>query len=136
MVPLVFAPLLFALQAERSPVPLGVDLYLPFPEENPLTPAKIAVGRRLFFRYAIVSRSEPRLRFVSKAEACLRRWIIYRYWRWWTQRHSKSACASNMEGRRVRAVEINQQSLMGAPRSDSSTQRFWYGTAEWECSPG
>jgi len=29
--------------------PLGLDLYMPVPENNPLTPAKIALGRRLFF---------------------------------------------------------------------------------------
>ena len=30
-------------------IPLGLDLYLPAPEENPLTPEKIALGRELFF---------------------------------------------------------------------------------------
>ena len=30
-------------------IPLGLDLYMPVPEENPLTPAKIELGRRLFF---------------------------------------------------------------------------------------
>src|SRR5579864_3644878 len=29
--------------------PLGLDLYMPVPEANPLTPAKVALGRRLFF---------------------------------------------------------------------------------------
>ena len=29
--------------------PLGLDLYMPVPEANPLTPAKIALGRKLFF---------------------------------------------------------------------------------------
>jgi len=29
--------------------PLGLDMYMPVPEANPLTPAKIALGRRLFF---------------------------------------------------------------------------------------
>ncbi|MBI4462717.1 MAG: cytochrome-c peroxidase [Acidobacteria bacterium] len=33
----------------RPDVPLGLDLYLPMPENNPLTVAKVAVGRRLFF---------------------------------------------------------------------------------------
>src|SRR5215831_13267102 len=28
---------------------LGLDLYLPAPESNPLTPDKVALGRRLFF---------------------------------------------------------------------------------------
>jgi cytochrome c peroxidase len=30
-------------------IPLGLDLYMPVPEENPLTAARIAVGRQLFF---------------------------------------------------------------------------------------
>ncbi len=30
-------------------IPLGLDAYLPTPEENPLTPEKIALGRKLFF---------------------------------------------------------------------------------------
>lgn len=30
-------------------IPLGLDAYLPVPEENPLTPEKVALGRRLFF---------------------------------------------------------------------------------------
>jgi cytochrome c peroxidase len=29
--------------------PLGLDLYMPVPESNPLTREKIALGRRLFF---------------------------------------------------------------------------------------
>lgn len=29
--------------------PLGLDLYMPVPETNPLTPARIALGRKLFF---------------------------------------------------------------------------------------
>ncbi len=33
----------------RPAIPLGLDLYLPVPEENPITPAKTALGRRLFF---------------------------------------------------------------------------------------
>jgi len=28
--------------------PLGLDFYMPVPEANPLTPAKIALGRKLF----------------------------------------------------------------------------------------
>jgi len=32
----------------RLIVPLGLDLYRPVPEDNPLTPARIALGRRLF----------------------------------------------------------------------------------------
>jgi cytochrome c peroxidase len=30
-------------------IPLGLDLYIPVPEENPLTTEKIELGRRLFF---------------------------------------------------------------------------------------
>src|SRR3990170_162166 len=48
MFPFMFALLLFALPAERSRVPLGLDAYRPVPETNPLTPDKIALGRRLF----------------------------------------------------------------------------------------
>ncbi len=33
----------------RLQIPLGLDAYLPIPEENPLTPEKIALGRKLFF---------------------------------------------------------------------------------------
>jgi cytochrome c peroxidase len=29
--------------------PLGLDIYMPLPEANPLTPAKVALVRRLFF---------------------------------------------------------------------------------------
>jgi cytochrome c peroxidase len=29
-------------------IPLGLDLYLPVPEENPMTAEKIELGRRLF----------------------------------------------------------------------------------------
>jgi cytochrome c peroxidase len=30
-------------------IPLGLDLYLPVPEDNPITPEKVALGRQLFF---------------------------------------------------------------------------------------
>ena len=33
----------------RHDVPLGLDLYMPVPEENPITVAKLALGRKLFF---------------------------------------------------------------------------------------
>ena len=33
----------------RPPLPLGLDLYMPVPEDNPLTIEKVALGRRLFF---------------------------------------------------------------------------------------
>ena len=36
-------------------VPLGLDLYVPVPEDNPLTPGKVALGRQLF-RDSILSR--------------------------------------------------------------------------------
>jgi cytochrome c peroxidase len=35
--------------ARNSNPPLGLDLYMPIPEENPLTVEKIEMGRRLFF---------------------------------------------------------------------------------------
>ena len=30
-------------------IPLGLDLYMPVPEDNPLTDEKVELGRRLFF---------------------------------------------------------------------------------------
>lgn len=33
----------------RPAIPLGLDLYMPVPEDNPVTPDKVALGRRLFF---------------------------------------------------------------------------------------
>jgi cytochrome c peroxidase len=39
--------------SQRLVIPLGLDLYMPVPEENPLTADKVALGRRLF--------AEPRL---------------------------------------------------------------------------
>jgi cytochrome c peroxidase len=33
----------------RPELPAGLDLYLPVPEDNPLTPERVALGRRLFF---------------------------------------------------------------------------------------
>lgn len=35
--------------AQERIVPLGLDAYMPLPEDNPLTPEKIALGWRLFF---------------------------------------------------------------------------------------
>jgi len=49
----ILLALLFAPPAERSTIPLGLDLYRPVPETNPLTPQKIALGRRLFFDKAL-----------------------------------------------------------------------------------
>ena len=51
--------------------PLGLDLYMPVPEANPLTPVKIALGRNLFFdkrlsldgTVACVTCHEPKLAF-------------------------------------------------------------------------
>jgi cytochrome c peroxidase len=37
------------LHAAGPQLPLGLDLYRPVPSDNRLTPAKIALGRRLFF---------------------------------------------------------------------------------------
>ena len=36
------------LLATAVSIPLGLDLYLPVPEDNPLTTEKIELGRRLF----------------------------------------------------------------------------------------
>lgn len=38
-----------AAQVRESPVPLGLDIYMPVPDDNLPTPEKIALGRRLFF---------------------------------------------------------------------------------------
>src|SRR5512142_1002611 len=43
----VMIPLLLLFLS--STPPLGLDLYRPVPEANPLTPEKVALGRRLFF---------------------------------------------------------------------------------------
>jgi cytochrome c peroxidase len=45
----VGAAVLSANSTRRLPVPLGLDLYVPAPSENPITPEKLALGRRLFF---------------------------------------------------------------------------------------
>lgn len=37
------------LLAAAVTIPLGLDLYMPVPEDNPLAPEKIALGRELFF---------------------------------------------------------------------------------------
>ncbi len=39
---------MWLLPAVVLAIPLGLDLYLPFPEENPITAEKIELGRRLF----------------------------------------------------------------------------------------
>lgn len=52
---LVTAVVVAAAQSQNAPapwrpeIPEGLDLYLPVREENPLTPEKVALGRRLFF---------------------------------------------------------------------------------------
>jgi cytochrome c peroxidase len=38
-----------AREPARPAIPLGLDLYLPVPDDNPMTPASVALGRRLFF---------------------------------------------------------------------------------------
>ena len=57
----------------RPEIPRGLDLYLPVPEDNPLTPEKVALGRRLFFdpilsrdyTLACASCHDPRRAFVD-----------------------------------------------------------------------
>ena len=39
---------LAALGATMLTIPLGLDLYMPVPEDNAITPAKVELGRRLF----------------------------------------------------------------------------------------
>ena len=50
-----FATLIAATVAGERNVPLGLDLYMPIPEDNPPTTEKIALGRRLF-RDRVLSR--------------------------------------------------------------------------------
>ena len=60
-------------QAAERRVPLGVELYRPVPSDNRLTPAKIALGRRLFFdrrlsrdgTHSCASCHEPRRAFTD-----------------------------------------------------------------------
>ena len=49
-------------------MPLGLDLYLPVPEENSLTAERIAKGRPLFFDRRL-SRDAPRLRVLPRSRA-------------------------------------------------------------------
>ncbi len=52
-------------------IPLGLDLYMPIPDDNPITSDKVALGRRLFQdrrlsrdgRVACVSCHDPRRAF-------------------------------------------------------------------------
>ena len=37
-----------APELQRPEVPLGLDLYMPVPDDNPLTREKVTLGRRLF----------------------------------------------------------------------------------------
>ena len=48
---LVSASLFAGAQGEsrRADIPLGLDLYMPVPEDNPFTTEKVALGKRLFF---------------------------------------------------------------------------------------
>ena len=48
-----------ASPAHRREVPVGLDLYMPVPERNPLTTAKVALGRQLFFD-SLLSRDRTR----------------------------------------------------------------------------
>jgi cytochrome c peroxidase len=41
-------PLIRLLFVASLTIPLGLDLYMPIPDENPLTPEKIELGRQLF----------------------------------------------------------------------------------------
>ena len=49
MIEQVLIVLLFASHEGTRSLPLGLDLYRPIPETNPLTREKVALGRRLFF---------------------------------------------------------------------------------------
>jgi len=49
MKPLILLALAIATEVRAAGPPLGLDLYMPTPDTNRLTPAKVALGRRLFF---------------------------------------------------------------------------------------
>jgi cytochrome c peroxidase len=49
LLPLLLLAAVVAQGAVRGSIPLGLDAYRPIPEDNPLTPEKIALGRKLFF---------------------------------------------------------------------------------------
>jgi cytochrome c peroxidase len=49
MKPLILLAFAIGSEVRAAGPPLGLDLYMPVPETNRLTPAKIALGRRLFF---------------------------------------------------------------------------------------
>src|SRR6059058_3034574 len=49
MKPLFLLTLALAMEVRAAGPPHGLDLYMPSPEKNRPTPAKIALGRRLFF---------------------------------------------------------------------------------------
>ena len=48
-----------ASPVHRRAVPVGLDLYMPVPERNPLTTSKVALGRKLFFD-SLLSRDRTR----------------------------------------------------------------------------
>src|SRR6187401_320409 len=45
----VLVLILLTQLSETRTVPLGLDLFMPVPDTNPMTPAAIELGRRLFF---------------------------------------------------------------------------------------
>jgi cytochrome c peroxidase len=61
--------------AYRAPVPLGLETYMPVPDDNPLTAVVVALGRRLFFdpalsadgRISCASCHRPELAFADSA---------------------------------------------------------------------
>ena len=74
--------------AAQDPVrltPLGLDEYIPVPDDNPLTPAKMGLGERLFFdttlsadgRVSCASCHDPGRAFTSAA----RRGGLKEFWR-------------------------------------------------------
>ena len=49
------------LAAVALSIPLGLDLYLPVPEDNPITAEGIELGRRLFFDRRLSARQFYRM---------------------------------------------------------------------------
>jgi cytochrome c peroxidase len=66
-----YAPIMWLIVALSFTIPLGLDLYMPVPEDNPMTREKVELGRRLFEdrrlsrdgRVACMSCHDPRRAF-------------------------------------------------------------------------
>ena len=65
MLPAIMRALVVALV-----IPLGLDLYMPVPEDNPITAENIDLGRRVVQRPAAVARPIHRVCVLARPGAC------------------------------------------------------------------